>query len=378
MILDPASPALASLSTPALVVDRESLVNNISAMAARAGAAGIALRPHAKTHKCVEIARLQMDAGAIGIACATLLELEHMAAAGLGGLLLTAPQAGEDRAERVAALNRRTPIMVTLDHPVQARELAAAVRPGDPDLGVLIDVDVGQKRTGVVTLAESLLLAGIIAAAPGLTLKGVQGFAGQAQHVIEAEARRALAQQVWESLAAHRDAVRAAGHAADIVTGSGTGTSAFDMQGRFTELQVGSYVFMDADYARLEEDAGNRGPLPYAHALFVLARVVSANRPGQVTVDAGTKALAFNGPPPDRILGAPEGTRYGFAGDEHGILHLPEGSAPLALGSRVLIAATHCDPTANLHAGYHVVSGSGLEFWPIVGRYGDTAPRADL
>jgi len=378
MSLDPASDVLATLPTPALVVCRDTLAQNISAMAGRAAAAGIALRPHAKTHKCVEIARLQLAAGAIGIACATLLEAERMAAADITGLMLTAPQAGPDQAERMAALNRRGPLMVTLDHPLQARQLAAAVRPGDPELGVLIDVDVGQKRTGVVSLSESLTLARLIAEAPGLVLRGVQGFAGQAQHVIAAEERRHVAQGVWDLLARHRDALRAEGHAAQIVTGSGTGTSAFDMQGRFTELQVGSYVFMDADYARLEEDAGNGGPLPYAHALFVLARVVSANRAGQVTVDAGTKALAFNGPPPDRILGAPEGTRYGFAGDEHGILHLPEGSAPLALGSRVLIAATHCDPTANLHAGYHVVSGSGLEFWPIVGRYGDAAPRAAI
>jgi D-serine deaminase-like pyridoxal phosphate-dependent protein len=126
---------------------------------------------------------------------------------------------------------------------------------------------------------------------------------------------------------------------------------------------------MDADYGRLREPDG--AELPYQHALFVLATVVSANRAGQVTVDAGTKALAVNGPAPDRFIGVPAGSSYAFAGDEHGTIKLPPGAAPPDVGRRVLIGATHCDPTVNLHSSYRVVNADGsLARWPIVGRYG--------
>jgi D-serine deaminase-like pyridoxal phosphate-dependent protein len=154
-----------------------------------------------------------------------------------------------------------------------------------------------------------------------------------------------------------------------IVSGSGTGTHAYDMAGPFTELQVGSYVFMDADYGRVRQDDGTA--LPFSPALFVLATVVSANRDGQVTVDAGTKALAVNGPPPARFIGLPAGASYTFAGDEHGTIRLPAGAARPAVGARILIEATHCDPTVNLHGAYHAVHRDGaVTTMAIVGRYG--------
>jgi D-serine deaminase-like pyridoxal phosphate-dependent protein len=146
------------------------------------------------------------------------------------------------------------------------------------------------------------------------------------------------------------------------------------MAGPYTELQVGSYVFMDADYGRVRQDDGT--PLPFAPALFVLATVVSANRDGQVTVDAGTKALAVNGPPPARFIGAPAGTTYTFAGDEHGTIKLPAGAPRPTVGARVLIEATHCDPTVNLHSEYHVVRRDGtVTTMAIVGRYGAMGVR---
>jgi D-serine deaminase-like pyridoxal phosphate-dependent protein len=134
------------------------------------------------------------------------------------------------------------------------------------------------------------------------------------------------------------------------VSGSGTGAHAYDMAGPYTELQTGSYVFMDADYARVRQDDGS--PLPFVPALLVLATVVSANRDGQITVDVGTKALAVNGPPPALLIGVPDGATYVFAGDEHGTITLPADTPRPAVGSRVLIGATHCDPTVNLHGEY--------------------------
>src|SRR5262249_46449786 len=149
---------------------------------------------------------------------------------------------------------------------------------------------------------------------------------------------------------------------------SGTGTYGLDAGAPYTELQPGSYVFMDADYHRLRYQTG--AEMPFSPSLFVLASVVSANRPGQGTVDAGTKALATNGPPPDHLIGAGPGASYRFAGDEHGIVMLPAGAPPPPLGARLLIGATHCDPTVNLHACLHAVGDRALERWPIRGRYG--------
>jgi D-serine deaminase-like pyridoxal phosphate-dependent protein len=153
------------------------------------------------------------------------------------------------------------------------------------------------------------------------------------------------------------------------MSGSGTGTFRQDSLGPYNELQAGSYVFMDADYARILDHEGN-GP-DFEPSLFVLATVISVNGPGQVTIDAGTKALATNGPPPSSLRGAPPGSTYRFAGDEHGlIVHPPAAVAP-ALGARVLIGATHCDPTVNLHGLMHAVSGNRCQRWHVRARHGD-------
>jgi D-serine deaminase-like pyridoxal phosphate-dependent protein len=164
------------------------------------------------------------------------------------------------------------------------------------------------------------------------------------------------------------DALAEAGRPAGLITGSGTGTYRQDALGPYNELQAGSYVFMDADYARIVDESG-AGP-SFLPSLFVLATVVSTNRPGQITVDAGTKALATNGPPPCHIIGAGDGVSYRFAGDEHGIVDIPPGQPAPPLGARLLIGATHCDPTVNLHASFCVVKDGAAIRWPICGRYG--------
>src|SRR5215475_545498 len=152
--LHPDLPALAGIATPALVIDYVALQDNIGRMATIAVEHHIALRPHAKTHKCVEIARMQRDAGAVGIACATICEAEALAHAGITGLLITSPVVGGDKAARLARLNRRTRVTTVVDHPAQLDALRAALAPGDPPLGILVDVDIGHGRTGVATLQD--------------------------------------------------------------------------------------------------------------------------------------------------------------------------------------------------------------------------------
>ncbi|UGV27583.1 DSD1 family PLP-dependent enzyme [Rhodopseudomonas boonkerdii] len=368
-VLDPTMPALQDIATPALVVDGMVLQNNIAAMADFAKANGIALRPHAKTHKSPRLAQLQIEAGAVGISCATVAEMEAMAEAGMPGLLLTTPVADRVKLARIAALADGTDISLVVDHPDQIHVLHTLLDTGSRPVQVLIDIDVGQRRTGVVEPAATLALAQLIEATPGMTFGGIQGFAGHVQHMIDDHERKAGAAQVRGILDGHLRVLNDAGIKAPIVTGSGTGAYAFDIAGTFTELQVGSYLFMDADYGRLRVEGG--GTLPFEPSLFVLATVTSVNRAGEFTVDAGVKAMAFNGPVPSVMLGVPEGSTYRFGGDEHGMITLPEGAEKPKLGSRVLLIATHCDPTVNLHASYHVVGHNGsVKTWPVMARYG--------
>ena len=367
--LDPNIPPLSGIQTPVLVIAVAALEANIARMAMAAQRAGVALRPHAKTHKSPDIARMQLQAGAIGIACATLLEAEELSRAGIGNLLITSPVVGRDKVARLARLHRHSPMMLVVDHPRHVEELARALGSDDAPLNVLVDVDVGQARTGVVGVEDGIALAKIIRAEPRLCFSGLQAYAGHVQHIVEAQERRRCASEVAEFVGSLISRLQAEELTPSLVSGSGTGASAFDFHGSpYNELQVGSYVFMDADYGRIQELDGTG--LPFERALFVMATVVSANRPGQVTVDAGTKALAVNGPMPDRLIGVPDQSTYSFSGDEHGTIRLPPGAPQPPLGARVLIGVTHCDPTANLHPGYHVVGDDGtLVRWPIVGRY---------
>lgn len=368
-MLNPGHAEFQEIQTPALIVDADVLARNISDMAATAKAGKISLRPHAKTHKSPEIARLQMDAGAVGISCATVAEIEAFADAGITGLLLTSPVADKAKLGRLTQVARRADLSIVVDHVDQISALADFVSDNVRPVRALIDIDVGQRRTGVCDIQSTVELAKLIVTKPWLRFGGIQGFAGQIQHIADAAAREAGAAAVAGVLKDHLRALGDANIHADIVTGSGTGASSFDSGGPYTELQVGSYVFMDADYGVLKQKGGDG--LPYAPSLFVLATVTSINRPGEFTVDAGVKALAFNGPMPTKIIGAPEGSTYRFGGDEHGMITMPEGCVAPKLGSRVLILTTHCDPTVNLHSAYHVIGANRrLEKWPVMARYG--------
>jgi len=367
-VLDPNLPPFQDIETPALVLDFPALLRNIAGMAAFASAHGVGLRPHAKTHKSPAIAQRQLEAGARGIACATVAEIEAFAKAGISGLLLTSPVTDRPKLQRLARVARDAEISIVVDHADQIEVLRDLLSDAHP-LQVLVDIDVGQRRTGVCDAASTLALARLVAATPGMRFGGIQGFAGHVQHLVEAGERKAGAAVAGAILNEHLGVLAAAGIAAPIVTGSGTGTCSFDAAGPYTELQVGSYVFMDADYGRLRRESG--GALPYEPSLFILATVTSVNRAGEFTIDAGVKAMAFNGPAPKLMIGAPEGSTYRFGGDEHGIVTMPVGAAALRLGSRVLVLTTHCDPTVNLHPEYHVVGhNNGVETWPVLARYG--------
>jgi D-serine deaminase-like pyridoxal phosphate-dependent protein len=355
------------LPTPALVLDRAALERNIAKMASFASARGIALRPHAKTHKSAEIGRRQLAAGAVGLCCAKLGEAEALAADGIGPLLLTSPVVAPGAVARLVALNARNDgLSVVADHPANVRALAAANDGGRP-LAVFVDVDPGIHRTGVASPEAAVALAAEIAAADHLTLAGVQYYCGSQQHIQGFAERRAAIAGLTDYLRTVLDALQEAGHAIPVVTGGGTGSFLIDAElGVLTELQVGSYLFLDREYGDCELAVGD-APV-FEPALFVDATVISANAPGMVTVDAGLKALSTDAGPPVVVAGAPAGSRYVFMGDEHGAIVSEGGELP-GLGGRVTLQPGHCDPTVNLFDVYHVVDGDQVvEIWPVTAR----------
>ena len=355
-----------SLNTPVLLIDLDVFERNVAAMAAFAKANGIRLRPHAKTHKCAEIARRQVAAGAVGVCCAKLGEAEEMAAGGIGSVLITSPVVSEPAIKRLVQLNERiADLEVALDNPDNARALAAAVGSGK-QLTVLIDVDPGIKRTGVASAEAAVALAQVIAELPQLKLIGVQYYCGRQQHIESYAERRNEIVDRTDYLRGVINALTEAGFAPKIITGGGTGTHRIDVElGLLNELQTGSYVFMDRQYN--ECDISGEGTPGFETSLLIDARVVSANTPGLGTIDAGFKAMATDGGPPTVLSGAPVGAAFHFMGDEHGLVLFGETSPPV--GSIVTLAVPHCDPTVNLYDFYHVVRGDTLvDMWPVEGR----------
>lgn len=357
-----------AIDTPALVVDIAALDRNIATMAARAKAWGVALRPHAKTHKCSAIARRQVAAGASGIACATIDEAEVMVEADLPGVLVTSPLATEHKIERLMVLAHRRPdLAVVADHPQYVALLDKMAQQSGVSLGALVDLDVGDHRTGAATLDAASNLARQIQAARNLRFAGIQGYAGRIQHVAAFAKRSSEAARVAQKLAELRNRLEFLGLAPAVVSGGGTGTHAIDGPGGvFTELQVGSYIFMDAEYANvaLDDSAQN----PFEPALLVQTTVISSNQRGFVTTDGGTKAFALNGPPPQILRGPAVGCAYEFQGDEHGRINLKPG-VRLALGDRLECQPPHCDPTVCLYDRIVCVNGDEVvDTWPVDAR----------
>jgi 3-hydroxy-D-aspartate aldolase len=356
------------LNTPVLVLDLDALNRNIQAMAAFAAGRGVQLRPHAKTHKSVEIAWRQIEAGAIGICCAKLGEAEVLADHGLvRGLHITSPVVSAPAIARLMALNARSDgLMCVVDNPENVAALGAAAQ-GRKPLSVIIDIDPGICRTGVGSPAAAVALLDAVRAQRGLRYAGVQCYCGAQQHIADFAERRLAIQDRAGVIRTIVEALTLAGGQPEVVTGGGTGTHRIDVDlGLFTELQVGSYVFMDGQY--LDCDLTGVGKPPFETALMIDARVVSANTPGLVTLDAGFKALSTDGGDPPILAGAPAGAAYRFMGDEHGALILPD-KATLPLAHRVTLGAPHCDPTVNLYDTYHVVQGDTLRaLWPVSAR----------
>ncbi len=357
------------IPTPALLLDLDRFERNLATMAAHVRGAGKAIRPHAKTHKCPEIARRQIAAGARGVACAKLGEAEVMARAGVRGLLITTEVVTATGLGRLTRLVAEAPdTMVVVDNAENVATLARAAADAGIVVSVLVDVDVGNRRTGIAPGEPALALARAVVAQRSLRLRGLQGYAGQCAHVIGWEKRREASLAAMRPLMETRALLVRAGLPVEIVAGGSSGTWDIDVElGGLTELQSGSYCVMDLDYRRI---GGRGGPLltDFEMALTVVATVVSVTPGDRAMVDAGLKAFSTDKPFPPESVERP-GIAYGFAGDEHGRLAITDPSRAPRLGERIEFFPPHCDPTINLYDWIHAVRGPKVEaVWEIAAR----------
>ncbi|MSP82347.1 MAG: DSD1 family PLP-dependent enzyme [Alphaproteobacteria bacterium] len=356
----------ARLTTPALILDLDALEANVATMAAYSHQTGLGLRPHAKTHKSPDIAQLQVKAGALGITCATLGEAEAMVEAGIAGVLVSSPMVTAAKVERVARIAARAEgFMIIVDDAGNAEAQAAAARAVGANLGLVIDIEVGCERSGVVSIDEACALARRIAATEGVRFAGIQAYDGSVQAIPSYQERQGSLTAGHGYLRALKERLAALGLPPPIVSGGGTGSHDIDRaSGVFTEVQAGSYVVLDAIYhaGHLWHDRTH----PFVPALFVATTVTSASHPGFVTTDAGLKAFATDSGPPILWRGVPADATYSFMGDEHGRITTADPADKPAPGTVVECLTPHCDPTINLYDRYACVRGDRVvDFWRI-------------
>jgi D-serine deaminase-like pyridoxal phosphate-dependent protein len=344
---------VADIDTPALVIDLDAMERNLAAMAAFAAQHQVKLRPHAKMHKSATLAKLQMAHGAVGVCVQKVSEAEALTALGVNNIYISNEVVSPFKLKRVVAVAKELQALggelaIAVDSLEGVQRLAQAAHGERALIRVLVEIDVGQGRCGVAPGAAAVPLVDEIKRHPALHFGGLQAYHGRAQHLRLAAERREGIAQVVSHVQATQAALLAAGHTVPLVTGAGTGTFALEAaSGVYGELQAGSYLFMDRDYAGNEPDPAQPR---FEHALFVKSQVMSVCA-SHAVVDAGHKSHAI-----DSGLPAVHGRalEYANGGDEHGILR---GAALPALGETVWLIPGHCDPTVNLHA--HMLGARG-------------------
>lgn len=354
---------LDSLDTPSMIADLDLVEENIKKLMDKLLPTGLNIRPHLKTTKSAVIAGKMVKAGAKGGCVAKVSEAEAIAGTGFDDLLITCEIVGPAKVKRLVELYRKhRNIRIVVDSEIGATAIndAMAISGIEDPIRVLIDLDVGLHRTGVKPGKPALVLAQHIARLRHLKLIGVQGYEGHLQHLHDKEDRKTQCLESMQILTSTADSLRDAGFKIDVVTTGGTGTAEFcaTVPG-VTELQPGSFIFMDTDYR-------NAVGSFYSNSLTILSTVVSKQGPKAVTIDSGLKSLTT-----DSGLAECKDSRYtyGVLGDEHGSLVWEEGTPPLSVGDRVEMIPSHIDPTVNLHDVYYAYRGGVIEeIWAVDSR----------
>jgi D-serine deaminase-like pyridoxal phosphate-dependent protein len=350
------------LETPIAIIDADSLERNLDRMAQFAKARGIRLRPHAKSHKCSEIARRQLALGAVGVCCQTVGEAAAMVKGGIGDVLITNMVVTPGKLATIAELALQARIGLCFDDEEQVKRAGEIFGGSDALVDAYIEIEAGGERCGVESPSAAVALAKVIAQFPSLRFLGLQAYHGKAQHMRSKTERRAASGNAGERTLAVKAALVAAGFACERTTGAGTGSFAADAEiGVLNEWQCGSYVLMDRDYGENEPD-----DQAFEQSLFIAATVISV-REGFAVIDAGLKALAFDSGPP-LIAGRPDLSYFG-PNDEHGRIDVNKARTALKIGDQVHLIPGHCDPTLALHDEIALVRQGCIEaVWKVDGR----------
>jgi D-serine deaminase-like pyridoxal phosphate-dependent protein len=356
------------LPTPALLLDLDAFEDNVARMVKYAKEHNVALRPHGKTHKCPEIARILIRAGAVGACVAKISEAEVFAKGGVAGILVTTAVIGKQKIERAVQLAIQNPdLIISVDDPQNVCDLNAAAAAANARLNLAIDLFVGG-RTGIEPGERALGLAGQIERLPNVKLAGIQAYVGSASHVVGWEARKRFSEKAMAPAVETRRLFEAKGIACPLLSGGSTGTYNIDSEIEgMTELQPGSFMFMDLEYNRI---GGQSGPVyrDFRNALSVLTTIVSKPSKDLAIVDGGVKSFSTDTPftPEAKTL---HGVTYTWGGDEHGKLNLADATAPVQVGDRIEFIIPHCDPSVNLYDRMYCLRGRNVEtVWAIAAR----------
>ena len=356
---------LAEVDTPCLILDLDAFERNLRRLNDSLAGKSVSVRPHAKSHKCPQIALRQIALGAVGVCCQKVSEAEALVQGGVNDVLIANEVVGAPKLKRLAALAKQARVAVCADDAGNMAALDAAARGFGVRLDVLVEINVGANRCGVEPGAPAVALARQIASSANLRFTGLQAYQGAAQHLRKVEERRAAIDAAAANVKETTALLARAGIACEKVTGAGTGTYLFEAASAvYNEIQPGSYIFMDVDYARNEWTES--GIPRFEHSLFVWTTVMSRPTPDRAVVDAGLKASSVDSGMP-RVADA-DGVEYLKASDEHGVLKL-SGAGGYAVGDKLKLIPGHCDPTVNLYDYYVCVREGRVEaIWPITAR----------
>lgn len=358
-----------SLLTPALCVDLDKLEDNLDTMQNTVSGNGIGVRPHTKTHKCPAIAHLQMERGAVGICTAKLTEAEVMFEHGLRQILLTTVNVSTAKIRRAMQLRKQCDGFIqAVDTEGNARELNDAAREAGIIADVTVDVDPGGHRSGITHGEPALTLAQLVDRLSNLRLRGILCYDGGSQHVSGFAARRTQAIERMAPAAETFSMMQQSGLNVEIFSGGGTGTYNIDhATPGFTDIQSGSYVFMDASYLGIGGQDNDEVYSDFKPSLTILTTVVNAQYEGRATTDAGAKSCTINRP--WSIIIGETGMSYTSGSDEYGSIRYENPSRVYQAGDRLELITSHCDPVVNLYDKIYAIRNDSVEaVWPVAGR----------
>lgn len=355
---------LEDVDTPSLLLDLDAFEDNLRTMQVLAERHGVALRPHAKAHRCPDIALRQIALGAQGVCCQKVSEAACFVAAGVRDIHISNEVVGTAKLAMLARLAHQAQLTVCVDNMRALQDLSQALVKEDSTVGVLVELDIGQKRCGVQTPEDALELVRAVHDLPHVRFEGVQAYHGGIQHKRSHDQRQRASEKAAKRIRRFLKVLSEAGISCPVVTGGGTGTAMFDVTMQvYTEIQPGSYAFMDNDYARL--DWGDA--LEFRHSLFLLGTVMSVPTPHRAVVDLGLKSTSAESGVP-KLVGHPDVSCIAIH-DEHTLLEAHSSRDRPALCSQVRLVPSHCDPTFNLHDAVVAFRGKTVEaVWPISAR----------